>query len=195
MSIWILHPNQLSQKKTNLWKLSVFKPLFIQKRNFLNPTSNKSQTFSTYSILPYEKSHVFSIISDINSYSTFLPYCLASKVTTHNKNGLPQTADLRIGWKKYDVIFSSRIDYISHDYIIANASNHYLFQKLQTTWFLKEIKTTDNLKKNTKISLTLDFKFYNPLYTIISMTVIPTISTLIITSFENRIKQIAKIKN
>ncbi|EMR10918.1 hypothetical protein PNEG_01064 [Pneumocystis murina B123] len=191
MFTWVLHPNHLLfQKKISLTKSF---NLFIRNQDFLNSILNKSKRFSTYRILPYKKSLIFSVISDIDSYSAFLPYCLASKVTKRDKNGLPQTADLRIGWKSYDEIFSSKISYISHDYIIANASNHQLFQKLQATWSLKDIQTTEKLEKKTKISLILDFRFSNPLYTIISMAAMPRISSLIITAFENRIKQIEKI--
>ncbi|QSL66614.1 hypothetical protein MERGE_000996 [Pneumocystis wakefieldiae] len=191
MFTWVLLSNHLLfQKKISLKKSF---NLFIRNRNFLNSTLSKSKRFSTYRILPYKKSLIFSVISDIDSYSTFLPYCLASKVTKRDKNGLPQTADLRIGWKSYDEIFSSKISYISHDYIIANASNHQLFQKLQATWSLKDMQTTEKLGKKTKISLILDFRFSNPLYTIISMAAMPKISSLIISAFENRIKQIEKI--
>ncbi|KTW32123.1 ubiquinone-binding protein COQ10 [Pneumocystis jirovecii RU7] len=191
--MYILHSNGiLFQKKINLKKIFIFKFLLIQKHSFLNST-NKSEIFSTYRILQYKKSLVFSVISDVDSYSTFIPYCLTSKVTKRNKDGLPQTADLRIGWKKYDEIFTSEISYLSYDCIIvANASNHPLFHKLQATWYLKDIKTANSSEKKTKISLILNCKFSNPLHTMISIAAIPTISTLIINAFETRIKHIAK---
>ncbi|CCJ29454.1 unnamed protein product, partial [Pneumocystis jirovecii] len=97
-----------SDKLIKLWNLydySCLKVKFFLKKKL---TKLSVKTFEGHT----------NSISDVDSYSTFIPYCLTSKVTKRNKDGLPQTADLRIGWKKYDEIFTSEISYLSYDCII-----------------------------------------------------------------------------
>jgi len=54
------------------------------------------------------------LIADVDSYSSFLPYCLDSKVTkwsSPDKNGdqWPSEANLKVGWGGYEETFTSRL--------------------------------------------------------------------------------------
>ncbi|KAB5550943.1 polyketide cyclase/dehydrase and lipid transporter [Coniochaeta sp. 2T2.1] len=89
--------------------LSHFSPLTTpQTRHFslpdlstlsssLNP---KPQTISASRQLPYPSRLLYSIISDIDSYATFLPFCNSSVVHSHTPSTprLPSLATLTVGW-------------------------------------------------------------------------------------------------
>jgi len=84
------------------------------RRNFINLPGINAQSLSATRILPYKSSSVYTLIADVDTYSTFLPYCLDSKVTkwsSPDKNGQrwPSEADLKIGWGGYEETFTSRL--------------------------------------------------------------------------------------
>jgi coenzyme Q-binding protein COQ10 len=64
--------------------------------------------------LPYKYTSLYTLIADVDSYSTFVPYCQQSKVTdwsAKDKNGKrwPAKADLRVGWGGYEEVFTSKV--------------------------------------------------------------------------------------
>lgn len=82
-------------------------PHLNQRRTFLaNPfASTTPQTITATRTLPYSKTQIFSVITDISSYSTFYPFCLESTVTKYSSptssNGqkYPEEAKLVVGWQ------------------------------------------------------------------------------------------------
>lgn len=73
----------------------------------------EAQSLTATRILPYKSSSLYTIIADIDSYSTFLPYCQDSKVTKWSEpdaNGKrwPSEADLKVGWAGLEETFTSR---------------------------------------------------------------------------------------
>jgi coenzyme Q-binding protein COQ10 len=91
--------------------LHSFKP---PGRTFISLPGAEPQSLSTARILPYNSNSLYTIIADVDSYSTFLPYCVSSRVTkwsapdSSNKRW-PAEADLRVGWGGYEETFTSRL--------------------------------------------------------------------------------------
>ncbi|KAK8202903.1 dehydrase and lipid transport-domain-containing protein [Phyllosticta capitalensis] len=94
------------------------------RRTFLpdlpNPfgASSSSATLQTYSAtrtLPYAPGPIYSIIADVSSYSSFLPFCSASTVTKWSapdavlKKQWPHHATLVVGWQGISESFQSRV--------------------------------------------------------------------------------------
>ncbi|CZR57885.1 uncharacterized protein PAC_07774 [Phialocephala subalpina] len=84
------------------------------RRAFINLPGVEAQSLSATRILPYKSSSVYTLIADVDSYSSFLPYCVDSKVTkwsSPDKNGQkwPSEADLKVGWGGYEETFTSRL--------------------------------------------------------------------------------------
>jgi coenzyme Q-binding protein COQ10 len=83
-------------------------------RTFITLPGTEAQSLSTTRILPYNSNSLYTIIADVDSYSTFLPYCLSSRVTkwsspdSHSKRW-PAEADLTVGWGGYEETFTSRL--------------------------------------------------------------------------------------
>ncbi|KAF2176692.1 hypothetical protein K469DRAFT_678351 [Zopfia rhizophila CBS 207.26] len=102
---------------------SQLKPLQSQHRTFLpnpfpsqfNPLFSQPQKLTASRTLPYPPTPIYNIISDVSSYSSFLPYCQFSTVTkwsqpdrTHNLIW-PSEAKLVVGWGSITESFTSRI--------------------------------------------------------------------------------------
>jgi coenzyme Q-binding protein COQ10 len=85
-----------------------------QRRYFITLPGTELQTLTATRVLPYKTDSLYSLIADVDNYSTFLPYCLNSKVTkwsapdTDGKRW-PSEGDLTIGWGGFEETFSSRL--------------------------------------------------------------------------------------
>jgi len=84
------------------------------RRTFISLPGTEPQSVQATRILPYKASSVYTMISDIDSYSTFVPYCLESKVTEWSKpceegKKWPQKADLKVGWGGFQETFTSSL--------------------------------------------------------------------------------------
>ncbi|TVY27835.1 Coenzyme Q-binding protein coq10, mitochondrial [Lachnellula hyalina] len=83
-------------------------------QSFLTLPGTEAQTLTATRILPYNSKSLYTLIADIDSYSSFLPYCLSSRVTkwsAPDKDGKrwPSEADLKVGWGGYEETFTSRL--------------------------------------------------------------------------------------
>lgn len=92
--------------------LHSFRPL--ARRGFITIPGTESQSLTATRILPYKSSSLYTLIADVDSYSSFLPYCLDSKVTkwsSPDKKGKrwPSEADLKVGWGGFEETFTSRL--------------------------------------------------------------------------------------
>ena len=84
-------------------------------RPFVQNVLTPLQTLTASRILPYHASDLYALIADISSYSSFVPYCTSSTVTsqsnpdsTYSKQW-PRAADLRVGWESFNEVFRSRV--------------------------------------------------------------------------------------
>ncbi|KAI0120064.1 hypothetical protein GGR51DRAFT_496153 [Nemania sp. FL0031] len=92
-----------------------------QRRTFLTSLLSSSalpapQTLTASRRLPYNHAALYSLIADINSYSAFLPYCSASRVTAWTPRPDPEfgrrwptRADLTAGWGGLEQTYTSRV--------------------------------------------------------------------------------------
>jgi coenzyme Q-binding protein COQ10 len=93
----------------------ILRPLKPQApRGFITLPGTEPQTLTATRILPYNSNSLYTLIADVDSYSTFLPYCLSSHVTkwsAPDKGGKrwPSEADLKIGFSGYEETFTSRL--------------------------------------------------------------------------------------
>jgi len=93
---------------------SSLRPISHARRSFITLPGTEPQSLSATRIIPYDSKQVYALIADVDNYSTFLPYCVDSKVTKWSlpdKNGQcwPSVADLKIGWGGYEERFTSTL--------------------------------------------------------------------------------------
>ncbi|RVD83451.1 uncharacterized protein DFL_007837 [Arthrobotrys flagrans] len=159
-------------------------------RTFILPTPSQRLTVSRH--LRHPPSELFTLISDISSYSSFVPFCVKSTVTstTPPPDSFPTTADLRVGWGGYDETFTSKV--------IENG----IFEVLRARWVVnnknkdKDGRDSGNgmveMRKEweSKVDLEIEYKFANPLYAVMSEAVVPVVAGKIIEAFEGRVEEV-----
>ncbi|KAF3903394.1 hypothetical protein ABW20_dc0109691 [Dactylellina cionopaga] len=184
-----------------------------QTRSFILPTP-PAQRFSATRRISYPPSQLFTLISDVNSYSSFVPFCLSSTVTecTPPPDRLPVKADLRVGWGGVDETFTSRVKCEKKEIgststgrggggggmVEADATGNSIFEVLRARWIIDAAnastttaagvgKTEDT---ESKVDLEIEYKFANPLYAALSEAVMPSVAGKIIEAFEERAKKV-----
>ena len=90
------------------------RPLCQARRSFITLPGTEPQSLSATRILPYKSTSLYTLIADVDNYSTFLPYCLHSKVTKWSKpdkdgQRWPSEADVKVGWGGYEETLTSRL--------------------------------------------------------------------------------------
>ncbi|KAI9829504.1 MAG: hypothetical protein M1819_006324 [Sarea resinae] len=96
--------------------LSVLSTQQQQRRHFLPPpwAAAEPQTLTATRTLPHAASSLYKIISDVASYSAFVPYCQSSTVTRWSAPDAQgrrwaSEADLSVGWGGVQEKFTSRV--------------------------------------------------------------------------------------
>ena len=85
--------------------------------------------------LPHTPEHMFNLVSDVEKYPEFLPWCVGVRVK--EKTAKRISADMMIGYKmfrekfscKVNLTFPDRIDVIYEDGPFKYLNNHWIFMK------------------------------------------------------------------
>lgn len=197
-----------------------------QRRTFLpNPfaaasdASSTPQTLTARRILLYPSAPIYSIIADVPSYASFLPYCQRSDIThwsapdkTYGRRW-PSEGVLASGFGGITESFKSRVycvpgkyvesvggdtetslsrDEIAHHLEDARARN----RSSGDNGLLNHLRskwTIEELGKDkTGVTLALEFAFTNPFYAALSGGVAPKVADVMIKAFEQRVVALLK---
>lgn len=201
----------------------------IQRRTFLpNPFASSSPGPSTPQILkasrtlPYPSAPVYSIIADVPSYHSFLPYCQRSDITkwsapdaTYNRRW-PSEGILTSGFGAITESFASRVYCVPGRYVesVGGAAEtslnradiaHHLSDGTARTGtadeggsaglltHLRSTWTVDALgAEQTRVSLVVEFAFANPVYAALSGGVAPKVAEFMVKAFEQRVEEVLR---
>ena len=102
-------------------------------------------------LINHTPSNLFKLVSDVNKYPEFLPWCLGARVKNKCENNFE--ADLIIGFKIYKEIYSSDItlDNINKKIIVNYKDGP--FEYLDNYWIFKDDKN------GCEVEFMVDFKF------------------------------------
>ena len=102
-------------------------------------------------VLSHTPSNLFNLVSDVNKYPEFLPWCLGARVKSASQNEL--NADLIIGFKLYKEIYSSQIILDHNKNKITVNYKDGPFEYLHNYWIFNENN------KGCEIEFMVEFKF------------------------------------
>ncbi len=112
----------------------------------------------------YTKEQMFSLVSDIDKYSDFLPWCNDSKIVNKSINNDHELiiADLEIGYDQFVYTYRSEVKLYSNtsEIIVKNIDGP--FKHLRNNW--KFIEIDDN---NCEIQFEIDFEMNVALFDIL----------------------------
>jgi len=195
-------------------------PPTIHRRTFLpNPfaqsPSSTPQSLTAHRTLPFPSAPIYSIIADVPSYASFLPYCHRSDITHWSAPDAiyarrwPSEGKLTSGFGGITESFRSRVycvpgkyvesvggdtetslprDLIAHHEEGAEArmgGDNGLLTHLRSKWTIEELG-----RNKTGVTLALEFAFTNPFYAALSGGVAPKVAEAMIRAFEKRVVEL-----
>tara|TARA_B100000242_G_C42817084_1_gene379798 strand:+ start:171 stop:599 length:429 start_codon:yes stop_codon:yes gene_type:complete len=89
-------------------------------------------------ILNFKPEQLFNLVSDINKYPDFLPWCLGSRVKKISNEQL--NADLIVGVRFYREVFKSKVFLNKKDFLINVDYLEGPFNFLKNKWIFKKVK-------------------------------------------------------
>ena len=132
--------------------------------------------------VPYSSLKMFDLVSDIEKYPDFLPWCLASRVISNDKNIV--IADLMIGFQVFKEKFRSKVKLDRKNMIISVTYEDGPFKFLTNKWDFK-----DN-KNYCEIKFYLDFEFKNIFFQSLMERLFSDAVKRMVAAFEKRAAQL-----
>lgn len=185
---------------------------FPDLASFHQPESD-SQAFHERKILPYSQRQMYDVVSDVDQYHRFLPFCTASRVLARQprKSELDVQrleAELSVGFMGLTESYVSSVVCKPYESVEATAaSSTPLFDSLVTTWRFQPASSasphptagrvvaaapgrTADARGPTLVSIDLTYAFAHPLHAQVSAAFFGQVSKLMIRAFEERCQQL-----
>ena len=134
---------------------------------------------------------VYNVISDVDKYCKFIPFCNQSKVMNHSiaysmdnilNRKVIMEAELGISFYKFKESYISQVTCVPFEMVKAESSSK-LFKKLNTTWHIKG-KYDD---KETLVEYCLEYEFNMLIYEKLSRLVFDSMSNKMMDAFVQEI--------
>ena len=191
-----------------------------QRRAFVTNPFATNQTLTATRTLQFPISTIYSVISDVGSYSHFVPYCQRSIVTKTSQPApdgkrYPEEATLTIGFN--DDIgseFTSRVYCVPERVVEAVSGRseasvredevrHHTVRTpvdqdpSRKDTVMAHLRTRWTLRplasqEATEVDLAIEFQFTNPLYSALSSAAAPKVADRMIEAFQNRIQAVVE---
>ena len=110
-------------------------------------------------IIPCSKKDLIDMVLDIEKYSEFVPWCIEGKINKkkESKNFIEIEADLRVGKKFLNEVYSSLVLYSKKNDTITVTNIEGPLKYLKNEWKFKKINNT------TMLEFSIDFEIKNNL--------------------------------
>ena len=165
-------------------------PTKIQKRplfNLLRPTHK----YTEHRLLGYTLSQMYTIVSEIQHYKLFVPWCVDSRIISTLKQGSIETqvAELKVGFKHFQESYKSKVT-LTQNVIKADSFDSSVFDILKTSWTFQPIPANDTITTNSNMRCALkfecEFRFKSLLYNQMSDLVLERVGREMVGAFEIR---------
>lgn len=157
-------------------------------RSFLTALEQKPREIRLRRALALPAQHMLDVVSSVEHYGEFLPYCRSCVVNERDSRGYPQRALMSVGWQNLTEEFESIVSCDPQKgIIISEAADSKIFSVLLSQWTIKEIS-----EGRCSVELILKFKFQSALYNSVTSTFGPTLAKKMVEAFSNRARKTYK---
>lgn len=127
--------------------------------------------------MPYSAEQMFDLVADVDRYSEFLPWVVATRVRSDSETEM--VADMLVGFKALKEKFTSRVEKRRPEQLRV----HYVdgpLRDLDNTW------TFRNVEGGCEIDFCVDFAFRNPIFEKIAGQYFDRAFRKMVSAFEER---------
>ena len=169
-------------------RIAPYRHCFHVKIMLKRQNSELTKTHFERKRLNFPFSHVYNVISDVNSYEKFVPWCKSSKITTVNPNN-NFNADLVIGYGPFEERYTSTVE-LSYNpdnvsKVKAISIQTHLLEFLETEWTI-----TPANDKSSWVTFKIAFQFKSVVYRQVTDMFFKDIVQKMVQAFETRCKSL-----
>ena len=118
------------------------------------------QIYSEQRLLGYSCEQMFSVVSEVEKYHSFVPWCKKSLVRSKSENQL--IADLVVGFPPlFGESYTSTVTFVKPFLVTAVSKDMSMFKHLKTVWKFKPIKDPNDNKPRCQLDFAVSFEFRN----------------------------------
>ncbi|KAG6476106.1 coenzyme Q-binding protein COQ10 homolog, mitochondrial-like [Zingiber officinale] len=163
---------------------------FAQTRQFLGFFFGEdcpalSKVYKERRTIGYSPEQLFNVVSAVDMYEEFLPWCQRSKIVKRNSDR-SFDAELQIGFKSFLESYLSHVEIDKPKRIKTTASKNGLFEHLINIWEF----TPGSVPGSCELYFLVDFKFHSPLYRQVVSMFFQEVAPRLLSSFEDRCSRI-----
>ena len=156
-------------------------------RNFFgNPFSPEKTVHQERRLVKYTPEELFDVVSAVQHYSIFLPWCEQSVVLGVSRDNQLMKADLKIGFRGLSEKYTSSILLSRPRSITVEAIDSMVFKELKSHWTFQTGPTPGSCWLEFKV----EFCFRSPLYNQVASMFLDEVVKKMMTSFEQRCRQL-----
>lgn len=133
-------------------------------------------------MLGYSKQQVFEVVSQVQNYSEFVPWCVRSTVLKQEERYME--AELEVGFQLFVERYLSRIRLDPPHSIYTSTDESTLFSYLNGIWKLEEGPTPSTCLTHFRV----EFAFKSPLYQQVAMVFFEEVVKKMLGAFEQRLQ-------
>jgi coenzyme Q-binding protein COQ10 len=142
-------------------------------------------------LLRFPLEHCFNVVSDVDKYEEFIPWCMKSRVISKDGEN-KMTAELTVGFQLYKEKYLSHVELKRDPNSVVAVSDTNIFEYLKSEWKFTPSSTDAG---STWVSFQIDFKFKSPLYNEVSEVFLQEVAKKMMQAFEKRCKQLANLQS
>ncbi|XP_065155514.1 coenzyme Q-binding protein COQ10 homolog A, mitochondrial [Atheta coriaria] len=123
-------------------------------------SQSTSKEYQARKLVGFSEAQMYSVVSDVKNYQSFVPFCTKSKILKKYENNLHAT--LEIGFPPIIESYTSHVKLIKPQFVSAKCRDGTLFNYLETTW-----KFSPGLESNTQtciVDFYIRFDFKSVIY-------------------------------
>ncbi len=145
-------------------------------------------------MLPFSAAHVYRVISSVEHYHLFVPWCVSSTVL---KRMGPQSleAELAVGFRAFSESYVSRVALDpAAGAVAADAMGSALFSHLRNEWRVAPLAPSDAPRgavAHSWVDFRVEFEFRSPLYGAVAGAFMDEVAKNMVAAFEARCRETA----
>ncbi|XP_077474785.1 coenzyme Q-binding protein COQ10 homolog, mitochondrial [Stigmatopora argus] len=142
-------------------------PVNAPSRSFVNlavPVARRRTEYAESRTLGYTAEQMFGVVSNVEQYHKFVPWCKSSRVIGGGEGGEggDLRAELEIGFPPVLERYISRVTFVPNHQVRASCTDGSLFRHLETTWRFEP--GPKDAQQSCKVHFHVSFEFKSTLH-------------------------------
>ncbi|KAF5831383.1 hypothetical protein DUNSADRAFT_13199 [Dunaliella salina] len=149
-------------------------------------SATPTQTFKQRRLIGWTPEQVYNVVSDVDNYNKFVPWCIGSRVLRRSRDGNQLDAELEVGFQLLRERYISKVTLKPQRAVTSTVQNSTLFHRLDSTWGMDP----GMVPKSCWISFQVEFAFQRATYNHVVSLFFSEVTRRMMSAFEGRCEEL-----